>query len=39
MRTGAWADGEEKVCSFAVTTDVEFKALPDEEIEAYIASG
>jgi septum formation protein len=36
---GRGADGAEKMRSFAVTTDVEFKALPDEEIEAYLASG
>lgn len=36
---GAGADGAEKVCSFAVTTDVEFKQLPEEEIAAYLASG
>lgn len=36
---GRGADGAEKVRSFAVTTDVEFKELPDEEIAAYIASG
>ena len=36
---GKGADGAEQECVFAVTTDVEFKALPDEEIEAYLASG
>ncbi len=36
---GKGADGAEKVRSFAVTTDVEFKGLPDGEIAAYIASG
>ena len=36
---GRGAEGAENVRSFAVTTDVEFKALPDEEIEAYINSG
>jgi septum formation protein len=36
---GKGLDGAGKVRSFAVTTDVEFKALPDEEIAAYIASG
>jgi septum formation protein len=36
---GRGADGAEKIRSFAATTDVEFKALPDEEIAAYIASG
>lgn len=32
-------EAAEKVRSFAVSTDVEFKELPDGEIDAYIASG
>ncbi len=35
----AESPGAEIVRSFAVTTDVEFKDLPDDEIEAYIRSG
>ncbi len=36
---GAGVDGAERVRAFAVSTDVEFKALPEEEIEAYVRSG
>jgi len=36
---GKGPDGAERETVFAVTTDVEFKSLPDDEIEAYIASG
>lgn len=36
---GPGRDGAPAAKSFAVSTDVEFKALPDEEIAAYIRSG
>ena len=36
---GPTKDGEPLVRTFLTTTDVEFKVLPDEEIEAYIRSG
>lgn len=36
---GPAKDGEPLVRTFLTTTDVEFKVLPDEEIEAYIRSG
>ncbi len=36
---GPGRDGKPAERSFAVATDVEFKELPDAEIDAYIASG
>lgn len=36
---GAAPDGEERTVSDVVVTDVEFKALGDAEIDAYVASG
>ena len=36
---GPGKDGAERVRSLAVTTDVEFNTLTDEEIDAYIRSG
>ena len=36
---GPTASGEPLVRTMVVATDVEFKVLPEEEIEAYVASG
>lgn len=36
---GPGRQGAEKVCALAVSTDVEFKELADDEIAAYIHSG
>lgn len=36
---GRGVEGQEKIRAFAVTTEVDFKELPGEEIEAYIRSG
>ena len=36
---GVAADGEPAVRTFQVSTDVKFKGLSDEEIDAYVASG
>lgn len=36
---GPGTGGAPAIRSFAVSTDVEFKQLPDEEIEAYVRSG